>query len=142
MQTELVCILKNAKMLKVSKKSQYGLRAAVFLAKNRRKENKYSVKTISEKEGIPFEFLEKIIRRMAGAGLVKAKKGADGGYFLLKPPAKISVEEIIFALEGKNPIVDCLVCGRAEKCGAKNAWVKIENSLAKTLKSIKLAELI
>lgn len=129
-------------MIKISKKSQYGLRAAVFLARNLKKEKNYSVKTISEKEGIPYDFLEKIIRRLADAGLVRAERGILGGYFLSKPPGKISVAEIISALEGKKSIVDCVLCGRAKNCGAKNAWAKIEKSLNKTLKSIKLAELI
>jgi DNA-binding IscR family transcriptional regulator len=46
-------------MIKISKKAQYGLRAMVFLAKNYKSKSFFSAKTISVKEGIPFEFLEK-----------------------------------------------------------------------------------
>lgn len=118
----------------------------VFLAKNYNllsdKRQVFSVKTISEKEGIPFDFLEKIIWQLAEEKLVKGRKGVRGGYFLAKAPANVSVANIVSSLEGKNPLVSCNLCGRSKKCVSKNVWIKIENSLNKTLKSITLAELI
>lgn len=132
--------------MKISKKSQYGLRAMVFLAKNYshlpNKGQVFSVKTISEKEGIPFDFLEKIISQLEKEKLVEGKKGVQGGYFLAKTPAKISVANIVSSLEGKNPLVNCNLCGKSKKCVSKNVWIKIENSLNKTLELIKLSELI
>jgi len=130
------------KMFKISKKSQYGLRAMVCIASFSGKNQICSTKMISEKEIIPFDFLEKIISKLEKAGLVKSKKGIQGGYFLAKPAKKISVEDIVSALEGKNPLVDCAICGRAKKCVSKNVWGKIEKSLDKTLNSIKLSKLI
>jgi Rrf2 family protein len=129
-------------MLKISKKSQYGLRAMVCLAKFSRKNQISSTKMISGKEDIPFDFLEKIILQLEKAKLVKAKKGISGGYFLAKKPNKISVGNIVSALEGKKPLVNCIFCDRAKKCAAKNVWGKIQNSMDKTLESIKLSQLI
>jgi Rrf2 family protein len=75
------------------------------------------------------------------AKLVKAKKGISGGYFLAKKPNKISVGNIVSALEGKKPLVNCLFCKKSKKCAAKNVWQKIEKSMDKTLESIKLSQL-
>jgi len=114
----------------------------VFLAKNYKSKKIFSVKTISEKEGIPFEFLEKIILQLEKEKLVKGKKGVQGGYILAKSPNKISANDVVSVLEENKKPVDCSFCGRKNKCMTKNVWAKLENSLNKTLKSITLADLI
>ena len=129
-------------MVKVSKKSQYGLRAMVLLAKSYKGKQVLSTKTISQKEGVPFDFLEKIIARIEKAGLVKGKKGVSGGYILSRSPNKISAKDIVSALEDNKKAVDCSLCGRSKQCLTKSVWAKIDNSFNKTLKSVTLADLI
>ena len=129
-------------MIKVSKKSQYGLRAMVCLAKYYKKGQICSVKLISEKEGIPFDFLEKIILQLEKAKLVKSKKGINGGYILSRAPIKISANYVVSALEENKKTVDCSLCLRSKKCLTKNVWGKIENSINKTLRAITLKDLI
>jgi len=129
-------------MIKVSKKSQYGLRAMVLLAKSYRSKQVLSTKIISKKEGVPFDFLEKIISQMERAGLVKSKKGVQGGYMLSRLPSKITAKDIVSVLEGEESTVDCAFCGRSKKCLTKNVWGKIDMAINKTLKSITLKDLI
>lgn len=129
-------------MIKVSKKSQYGLRAMVLLAKNYKFKKVLSTKFISKEEGIPFDFLEKIISQMEKAGLVAGKKGVQGGYILSRLPSKITVNDIVSILEGKESTVNCALCGRSQKCLTKNVWRKIDIAIDKTLNSITLATLI
>ncbi|KPJ71499.1 hypothetical protein AMJ50_01760 [Parcubacteria bacterium DG_74_3] len=134
--------------MKFTTKSQYGLRAMVYLAKA---QNKISpLKIISEKEGIPFNYLEKIISDLEGAGFLQAKRGIGGGYFLALEPKEIKVGEIIKALEGSLAPVKCLIkdkkrrysCPRQGKCQTRRVWKKIQTSLNSTLDSITLADLI
>jgi len=131
-------------MFKTSTKSQYGLRAMVYLAKCKR--TVCPLKTISKEEGISFDYLEKILSKLEKSGLVKAKKGVQGGYFLAKKPSKIRISEIIRALEGSRSLVQCTAKGRlcpmARKCLAKNFWLKIQKTLDSALSSITLADLI
>ena len=94
--------------MKISTKSQYGLRAMVYLAKF--KGRFCPLRIISKNEDISFDYLEKIISKLKKAGLIKAKKGAQGGYFLAKSPSKIKLGEIIRALEGEISLVKCLPC--------------------------------
>jgi Rrf2 family iron-sulfur cluster assembly transcriptional regulator len=96
---------------------------------------------ISEKEGIPFDFLEKIISDLERVELVKGKKGVSGGYILAKNPNKITVKDIVEPLENTTA-VDCSFCGKSRKCLTKNVWKKIDNAVNKTLKSITLKDLI
>jgi len=128
--------------MKISKKSQYGLRAMVYLAKTKDKIS--PLKEISKREGIPFDFLEKIVSKLEKEGLVKAKKGVRGGYFLAKKPSKIKIGQIIKALEGEINLVRCFqyFCPREKKCLAKNFWKKLNKSLNSALNSVTLSDLI
>ena len=137
--------------MRVSKKSQYGLRAMVYLAAAFGKEkNIRSLKEISQKENISFDYLEKIISQLEKKGLVKAKKGAKGGYFLKRSPKKIRVGEIISTLESTMSPVKCLdkekskryKCPYRKRCKTLNVWKEIQDSLNSTLDSITLADLL
>ena len=134
-------------MFKISTRSQYGLRAMVYLAKTKNKIS--SLKVISKSEGISFDYLEKIISRLEKTGLIKAKKGVQGGYFLGKSASKIKLSEIIKALEGDKNLVKCIkfsgkkvYCSREKKCLTRMVWKKIQDSLTSTLNAITLADLI
>jgi len=132
--------------MRFSTKSQYGLRAMVYLAKCKNKI--CPLKLISQEEGISFDYLEKILSKLEKANLIKAKKGVQGGYFLSKPSKRIKLGEIIRVLEGEMALVKCVaknkkfVCPRNKKCLTKNFWKKIQDSLNKTLNSLTLADLI
>lgn len=105
------------------------------------------LKEISKNEGIPFDYLEKIISKLTKSGMVKAQKGVQGGYFLFKNAKKIKVGEIIRVLEGEMFLVKCFskikgACPREKDCAAKNFWRIIQNSLNSSLNSISLRDLI
>jgi len=127
--------------MQISIKSRYGLRAMVYIAKVKRV---CSAKEISQKEKIPFDFLEKIFSKLQQKGLVKSQRGARGGYFLAKPPQKISIREIIGALENKEIFsVTCKRkhCFSKKKCPVKKVWKKIKKTLSSTLEEITLVDL-
>ena len=128
--------------MRISTKSQYGLRAMVYLAKQKGKVS--PLKEISKKEDIPFDYLEKIFSKLEKSGLIKAKKGVGGGYFLIRKPKKIRIGQIIKALEGELVLVNCLryFCPKEKKCLSKKFWQKLNNSINLTLNSITLEELI
>lgn len=114
----------------------------VYLAKHSKRIS--PLKEISEKEGIPFDYLEKIFSKLEKAGLIRAKKGVQGGYFLGRMPSKIKIGEIIRTLEGEMVLVKCMkyFCPRGKRCLTKTFWKKIQVSLNKTLDSLTLADLI
>ena len=118
--------------------------ASVFSKKN----NIRSLKKISQKENISFDYLEKIISQLEKKGLVGAKRGIRGGYFLKRSPQKISVGEIISTLESTMFPVKCLAkekrynCPRKKTCRTVNVWRKVQEVLNSTLNSITLADLL
>lgn len=114
----------------------------IYLA--RAKKRIAPLKEISEKEGMPFDYLEKIFSQLEKSGLVKAKKGSRGGYFIGKNPSQIKIGKIIRSLEGETFLVKCLesCCPREKKCLSKSVWKKLQKSLDTALDSITLANLI
>lgn len=129
-------------MIKISTKSQYGLRAMVFLAQNYTKKI-CSLNEISKSENVSFDYLEKILGKLEKSGLVKSKKGVEGGYFLTRNPKKIKVGKIIKALEGEIKLVKCLFnyCPRNKNCKTKNVWKKLYKAINSALNSITLFDL-
>ena len=123
----------------------------VCLAQAFEKENRIcSLKEISRKENVSFDYLEKIISKLEKKNVVESKRGAKGGYFLKKSPKKIKVGEIIEALEETMAPVKCVAkergqrydCPRKKICKTINVWQKIQDALISTLDSITLADLI
>jgi len=130
--------------MKISKKSQYGLRAMICL--NQSGLGYLSLREISEKEGISFDYLEKICSKLEKSGLLKSKKGIRGGYALSRSPKKINVGEILRALENKMALVECIGnkgrCARKRSCKSISVWKKLQNSIEETIDSITLYDLM
>ena len=85
--------------MKVSKKGEYGLRALCHLAE-RHGEGVVQIREIARLESIPSKFLEGILLQMKAAGIVRSRRGIDGGYALARPPEEIVLAEVIRLLDG------------------------------------------
>ncbi len=105
-----------------------------------------SLREISEKEGISFDYLEKICSKLEKSGLVRSKKGIQGGYTLARSPRRIKVGEILRAIEDKMVLVECIGnkggCAREGSCKSINVWRKLQDSMEKTMDSITLHDLM
>jgi len=130
--------------MKFSTKSEYGLRALISLAKHQT-EQPYSLAKIAKEQKISLAYLERLFAKLKKANLVKSEKGMKGGYSLVRPANRISVKEILIALEGKLSPYICSdlnnIC-KVNFCSVKLVWQKLENAMNKTLESIKLVDLI
>lgn len=135
--------------MKISKKTEYGLRAMIFLAKNPYREGgrgkitrPFSLREIAAKTKMPFGFLERIFSKLEKAKLVKAKLGVNGGYFLARPAKKITTADIVEILEEDLAVVHCKGCPMAGGCSSKNIWDEVKESINKTMGKKTLADLI
>lgn len=90
---------------------------------------------IAEEENIPMRFSLKIFRHLTKAGIVESHRGVNGGYSLAKPPEKITLLDVIEAMEGPIRINRCLIsseeCSKkyADKCPIHNALFSIQEAL-------------
>lgn len=66
-----------------------------------------SSRDLADLQGISPSFVAKIFPKLEKAGIVRASEGVRGGYLLAKAPEKISILEVVDAIEGKKPLYDC-----------------------------------
>ncbi|TMM02222.1 MAG: Rrf2 family transcriptional regulator, partial [Actinobacteria bacterium] len=85
--------------MRISAKVDYAVRAAVELAAASA-EKPVKAEAIANAQGIPLNFLENILGELRHAGIVRSHRGAEGGFRLAKPPEKVTVADIMRAVEG------------------------------------------
>jgi len=88
--------------LRVSAKADYAVRAVVELAVS--DGGPVKGERISQAQDIPLKFLENILLELRHAGLVRSQRGAEGGYWLARPPEEITLAEEIRV--GEEPIAN------------------------------------
>jgi len=131
-------------MLRFTKRADYGLIAIHYIAVNQ-EDGAMSVKRIAETFNIPHELLAKILQRLAKKGFIDSHNGPKGGYVLSRAPEKITVGQVIRALEGPINIVSCLEhldCPQLARCNLRRPAQKIQASISYLLDTMTLAELM
>lgn len=135
--------------MKLSTKGRYGARAMLDLALNyNENEGPVALGAIAERQSISEEYLEQIFSSLRKSGIVESVRGAQGGYRLGRPANKITVGDILRALEGSLSPVDCVQennpvsCARYEECVMKDVWRKMRDSINAAVDSISLADLV
>ena len=85
--------------MKISMKGEYGIRALCHLTE-RQGGGVVQIREIARLVSIPRMFLEGILLQMKSAGLVRSRRGIDGGYALARPPEEITLGEVVRLLDG------------------------------------------
>lgn len=101
--------------MQVSQKCQYALRAVFELAKQYGNGPR-KIAEIAEAQAIPVRFLEVILSQLKQSGFVGSRRGADGGYSLLRDPGGLTVGEVIRFVEGPVGPVGCVNGDAAKQC--------------------------
>ncbi|MCW3007730.1 MAG: Rrf2 family transcriptional regulator [Solirubrobacterales bacterium] len=131
--------------MRITAKADYAVRAAAELAAAYGGERPVKGETIATNQGIPQKFLENILSDLRQSGLVKSQRGVDGGYRLAKPPADISVADVIRAVEGPLASVRGEAPEDVEYGGAaqplQDVWIAVRASLRQVVEHVTLADL-
>ena len=127
--------------MKVSTRGDYAARALLSLALHA-SDRPTSVKEIAERTNLPQPYLEQILLAVKGAGLVRSKRGVGGGYVLARPPAEITLAQILAAVDG--PLTTLLPehdhC--EGHCILQEAWVGVSEQMRTLLDGYTLADLV
>jgi Rrf2 family protein len=131
--------------LKLSTRSRYGLRAAVELAAQYGK-GPLQIRVIARRQQISAKYLEQLVAVLKLAGLVRSVRGPKGGYLLARPPAQISLYDVLKVLEGAVCIVECLehesLCPREPQCLTRPLWDEVNKAIVRVLQSTSLQDLL
>lgn len=132
----------------LSKKSKYGLKAMLLLAREYG-QGPVLVSDVAQREDIPKKFLELILLDLKHSGVLESKKGKGGGYFLRRPPSKISMGQIIRVLDGPLALIPCVSqtaymkcdeCRDEQTCGVRLAMKEVRDATARILDGTTLAD--
>lgn len=125
--------------MRLSTKSRYGLRALFDIAYNCG-EASAQIQDISQRQQISPRYLEQIFQNLKRAGLLKSKRGPQGGYSLARKPDQITVLEILNATEQDVLMVECAGasskkkkrkqdCPFEGKCVTQTVWTEANDML-------------
>jgi Rrf2 family protein len=130
--------------VKVSAKSDYAVRALLELAVAG--EGPIKGERLAQAQEIPLKFLENILIDLRHAGIVRSQRGAEGGYWLARPPDKVTIGEVIRAVDGPLASVrgeapeDLDYEGAAEHL--QTTWIAVRSSLRSVVDEVTLADVV
>jgi Rrf2 family cysteine metabolism transcriptional repressor len=138
--------------MRLSKKGEYAVRALVeigFESKSR-PNSLIQISTVAQRTNIPEKFLEQILLALRNGGVLKSKRGVEGGYSLAKGPDDITLGEVIRLLDGPLAPIPCVSksayepcsCPEEESCGLRIAMQQVRDAIANILDNYKLSRLI
>jgi Rrf2 family cysteine metabolism transcriptional repressor len=134
--------------MRVSSKAHYGLRMMTEFAKAYG-QGPLSIAEVARVEHLPLAYLEQLAGQLRRGGLVESTRGVHGGYTLSRPPERISVLQVVHAVEGEVAPVECVssdylagTCVREGECASRGLWQRLKESIDSVLRQTNLAELI
>jgi Rrf2 family protein len=130
----------------ISMKSRYAVRALTELARLEQRDPGKPVRLADVADGrdMPLQFLEQVFAALRRAKVVRSRRGAAGGYALARPPAEISVLDIVAALDGIPSPAECTqgLCERVDGCGAASVWIEVQQRIEEVLGGTTIADLL
>jgi Rrf2 family protein len=130
--------------MKMSKKSDYALRALFSLAEGPGS-GPISIRELAERNDIPRRFLEQIMIELRIRGWVRSIAGRDGGFVLAKPPEEITMGEVVRHFDGLIAPIGCVSvssyepCSQEATCRFRRVLLEIRNFAAQLMDKATLA---
>jgi Rrf2 family protein len=130
--------------MRISAKADYAVRATLELAAS---PDGAPVKgtNVADAQDIPLQFLEQIMLELKRSGIVATKRGARGGYWLARPAEKITVADVIRAVEGPLANIHEMTPEETKYSGSasrlRDVWIAVRVNLRAVLEEVNLAQL-
>jgi FeS assembly SUF system regulator len=130
-------------MLRLSKLTDYATVLLGYMA--RTKVEIHAAVEIAHATGVALPTVSKLLKLLTHSGLVHSIRGAKGGYCLSHPPDRISVADIVQAIEGPIALTECSIsddyCEQSAHCDIRGNWRVINKAMRAALESVSLADL-
>ena len=132
-------------MIRISRMADYGVVALSFMARDASR--LYSAATVAEGTGLPLPSVSKLLKLLVKSGVVTSRRGVSGGYGLGRAPNKISVADLVTAVDGPIALADCLekssgsACGIESFCVIREPWQKVSDAIRVALEEVTLADI-
>ena len=127
----------------ISTRSRYGLRFLIDLAEHD-SGSPVDLGSVAERQEISLQYLSKLVIPLKSAGIIRAARGAKGGYELAKRPESIDLWSIVEVLEGRSSLLECTAspeaCERSGDCRSLPVWLGLDKVVVDYLRNISLAD--
>ena len=128
----------------ITRETDYAIRCILFLS--REPSRIASASEISRSMHIPRSFLAKILRRLSRNGLLKSTQGVRGGVQLSKKPGRITLLEVIEAVQGTSALnlcaIDRRLCNLSGTCAVHPVWAKLSRVIERKLRRENFGQLV
>ena len=131
-------------MFRLNKLTDYGIVLMAHVARGC-EDSPHTARSLAEATRLPLPTVGKLLRQLSDSGLLSSHRGVKGGYNLAREAEKISVADIILALEGPIGFTECSVvpglCEMERSCSIKINSQIIGDALRDALEHVMLADL-
>ena len=131
--------------MQITRQADYAVRAVLHLAKMEPNQ-RAATSQVAKEQHIPPSFLAKIISQLSIAGLLQTSRGARGGVTLAREPGKITLLEVIEAIDGPIMLNECVgengTCVFEDDCPLRPVWCEAQEELVNRLKGTNFQQLL
>jgi Rrf2 family protein len=127
--------------VKLSVKSEYAARAVLGLARHYPESAALRMEDVAEEQGVPPKYLPLILLELKARGIVKSVRGKEGGYLLARPPAEITLGDVLRAAHGS--VFDAPGLSSADgPPELRRAWQRLQQAVETTADAITFQQLL
>lgn len=128
----------------VKRETDYAIRTVLYLAMQPAGTHT-TARALAREKLIPHALARRIVSRLTAAGILHSARGPSGGIALARPPAEITLLQVMQAVDGAPVVSPCVVepasCPLMPECPVHEVWVDLQRSLETTLEHITFAQL-
>lgn len=133
-------------MIRMSKLADYGLVLMTQFLRLPDVDDNLSARELAARTNLPLPVVSKVLKSLTREGLLISHRGANGGYSLSRQPERISVREVLTAVEGPIAMTQCLEsdgdCSQESICPVRTNWERINYAVHNVLDAISLADML
>jgi len=133
-------------MIRMSKLADYGLVLMTQFLRNSRLEENLSARQLAAETSLPLPVVSKVLKALSREGLLTSHRGAGGGYSLSRHPERISVGDVLTAVEGPIAMTECIDneggCSQESLCPVRTNWERINHAVTEVLDAITLTDMM
>ncbi len=132
--------------MKLTYKGDYALKAILDLALHYDRELVTS-HALAKRIDAPVNFLEQVLLELKKGGIIQSRRGKVGGYLLSRPPARITVGEVVRLIDGPIEPISCVQpnysnCADIKKCIFRNIWQRVFKATSDIIDNITFEDLV
>jgi Rrf2 family protein len=132
-------------LMQLTRAADYAVRVMIHMA-SQPEGTVISKSMLAKVADAPESFLSKILQALARAGMIRARRGVEGGFYLLPPGAQASLLDVVESIDGPIALNLCLAsadsCLRQSDCAATEVWRQAQSAMLAVLRKSMIAELV